>query len=128
MAVITRVQIANINAACGNGWEIDVSHYVSKDEIQLVKYIEEDNIRYEYCLFYDTKYRVNRNGEMVKTNRYVVKLQMSEWAKSEDLELWVDKGIKSELDVITVDNTTLKKLQALTKEFDDGKLRFFRHK
>lgn len=126
MAEITRIQIANINEKCGNGFELDVSHYVATGEIQLVKYVDVcENTRFEFCLVYRKKCRaVKKRGkieELIPTNRYIVIIEISKWTRGNSIDVWINQSEKLKVtsNKFTVDNKTLKYLQKLTHKLDD---------
>lgn len=126
MAEITRIQIANINEKCGNGFELDVLHYIATGEIQLVKYVDVcENTRLEFCLVYRMKCRAVKNKgqieKLIQTNRYIVMIEISKWTKSESLDVWINQGIETKVTSkkFTVDTKTLKYLQNLTHKLDD---------
>ena len=126
MAEITRIQIANINEKCDNGFELDVSHYIATGEIQLIKYVDVcENIRYEFCLVYRKKCRAVKNKgkieKLIQTHRYIVMIEISKWTRGESLDVWINQGIKLKVtsNKFTVDNKTLKYLQKLTHELDN---------
>lgn len=132
MAEITRIQIANINEKCGNGFELDVSHYTATGEIQLIKYVDVcENTRFEFCLVYKKKCRaVKKNGKIEKlipTNRYIVMIEVSKWIKSESIDVWINQGVEMKVtsSKFTVDTKTLRYLQKLTHELDDEILMSF---
>lgn len=129
MAKITRIQIANINEKCGNGFSLDVSHYIVTGEIHFVKHIDIcKNTRYEYRLMYKDKFRVIKSKGKVKkvvtTNRYIAVIQVSKLTCGESLDVWINHGVEFEISSndLTVDSKSLKYLQKLTHKLDDDTL------
>lgn len=129
MAKITRLQIDDINNKCGNGFELDVPHYISTGEIRFIKYFNVNkHIKFKCCLFYSKKYRVDKRKrdivKLIPTNRYIAIIEISKFMLSESLEVWVDQGIELKItsNKFTTDTKSIKYLQNLTHELDDEKL------
>lgn len=130
MGKLTTVQLDKINNECGNNFKLDLAYFKATDEIRFITHREFGDIRYEYCIYYERKYksinkRNNANESLKMTNRFIILIKVSKWKKSETLDVWVNQGIQKIINSpeLTYDRKLLKHLQKLSHQLDDEKLK-----
>lgn len=129
MGKLTTVQLEMVNSKCANGFTLDVDYFKATDELRFITDRIFDNIRYEYSIFYEHKYKpVGRKCKSVRplqiTNRYIILIKICKWKMSDSLDLWVNQGEQKVITSkdLTYDRKLLKHLQELTHQLDDEEL------
>lgn len=129
MARLTTVQLEMVNSECGNGFLLDVDYFKATDELRFITDRVFGDLRYEYSIFYEHKYkpidkRKNVIDSMRMTKRFIILIKICKWKKSESLDVWVNQGIQKIItsSELTYDRKLLKHLQKLSHQLDDEKL------
>lgn len=130
MGKLTTVQLDKVNCECGNGFELDVAYFKATDEIRFITHREFRDVRYEYSIYYERKYKaINKRNNVIEslkiTNRFIILIKICKWEKSETLDVWVNQGMQKIITApeLTYDRKLLKHLQKLSHQLDDEKLK-----
>lgn len=129
MGKLTKVQLDKVNRGCGNGFKLDVDYFKATDDIRFFTYRIYGDVRYEYSLYYEHKYKpIDKNKNVIEslrmTNRFIILIKIGKWEKSESLDVWVNQGVQKIFTSpeLTYDRKLLKHLQKLSHKLDDEKL------
>lgn len=128
MGKLTKVQLDKVNRGCGNGFKLDVDYFKATDELRFITHRIFGDLRYEYSIFYEHKYKPIKKKNVIEslrmTNRFIILIKIGKWEKSDSLDVWVNQGIQKIITApeLTYDRKLLKHLQKLSHQLDDKKL------
>lgn len=129
MGKLTTVQLDKINSECGHDFKLDLAYFKATDEIRFITHREFGDVRYEYSIYYERKYKaINKRNNAIEslkmTNRFIILIKICKWEKSDTLDVWVNQGMQKIITSpeLTYDRKLLKHLQKLSHQLDDEKL------